>query len=275
MICNNCGKEYFEDYRSPQAIRKIPKSSFCSEVCRLHFRNASGPKEKQHCKECGRELSLSKIGFCRSCGNKNPERRAKNSEGVKKAHKDRPEAWINKEGLSVGGGWNRGLTADSDSRVASQRDKTKARYASGDLVAYQKGKPHTNETKAKISKSRIKFLEGHPDQAPYLLNHYSKGPSYPERYWIDLIKNEGLNFDFHKRIWLYELDFFNENKKIDLEIDGDQHYSDPRIIESDKRRTEYLEGLGWKVIRIRWSDWQKKSLEEKKEFVADLRALTN
>lgn len=53
--------------------------------------------------------------------------------------------------------------------------------------------------------------------------------------------------------------------KIDLEIDGDQHHLDPRIVESDERRNAYLTGLGWKIIRIRWSDYQK--LIDKKTFV--------
>lgn len=39
------------------------------------------------------------------------------------------------------------------------------------------------------------------------------------------------------------------------------------IIESDIRRNEYLESLGWKIIRIRWSDYQKLERKEKEKFV--------
>lgn len=134
---------------------------------------------------------------------------------------------------------------------------------------------HSAETKKKLSEYRKKYLEEHPEKAPYLLNHYSKGPSYPEIYWIDLIRKENLDLSYHKQIGLYELDFFNEDKKIDLEIDGEQHYSDNRIVESDQRRTLYLESLGWKIIRVRWSEWQKKTAEEKHYFVEELRDIMN
>jgi len=41
-------------------------------------------------------------------------------------------------------------------------------------------KKHSQETKDKISKSRIKYLMEHPDKVPYLLNHSSR-MSYPEK----------------------------------------------------------------------------------------------
>lgn len=58
-------------------------------------------------------------------------------------------------------------------------------------------------------------------------------------------------------IHTYQLDFALVEEKINIEIDGDQHYLDQRIIKSDKRRTEYLETHGWKIIRIRWSEYKK------------------
>jgi len=40
------------------------------------------------CKVCGVGLKSSRTGFCRGCGNKDPERRQKNAEGVAKAHSE-------------------------------------------------------------------------------------------------------------------------------------------------------------------------------------------
>ena len=54
--------------------------------------------------------------------------------------------------------------------------------------------------------------------------------------------------------------------KIDFEVDGEQHYKDQKIIESDKKRTEYLKKNGWKIIRIRWSKWQKMSRTSKENL---------
>lgn len=52
-----------------------------------------------------------------------------------------------------------------------------------------------------------------------------------------------------------------------MEIDGEQHYYDKRIVESDKRRNEYLSNNGWKIIRIRWAKFKKMSLLEKKDVI--------
>ena len=137
------------------------------------------------------------------------------------------------------------------------------------------GRKNSEESKKKLSEYRKSFLEKNPDKVPYLMNHSSNGPSYPEKYFIELIKNEKLNFEYHRQVGVYELDFYNEEFKIDLEIDGEQHYSDSKISASDLRRTSFLESLGWKVIRIRWSHWKKMTLSEKKDVVDYIRAISS
>jgi very-short-patch-repair endonuclease len=132
---------------------------------------------------------------------------------------------------------------------------------------------HTQETKDKLSKIRIKYLTEHPDQVPYLLNHYSKGDSYPETYFKELIDKEQLPLQFHKQIGLYQLDFYNEDKKVYVEIDGEQHYVDPRIVESDIRRTNYFVALGWKGYRVRWSTYQRLSYDEKHKIILEIKQL--
>lgn len=132
---------------------------------------------------------------------------------------------------------------------------------------------HTQETKDKISQIRKKYLKEHPDKVPYLLNHYSKGESYPEIYFEEVFKNENIKLTKKFRIYLYELDFCDVDKKIDIEIDGEQHYSDERIVKSDIRRTAYLEDMGWTVFRIRWSHFQKMSFYEKSLVINDLKYL--
>ena len=61
--------------------------------------------------------------------------------------------------------------------------KTRSRSESIKLKCKLSPRIHSNETKEKISISRKKYLSEHPDQVPYLLNHYSKGESYPEKYF--------------------------------------------------------------------------------------------
>lgn len=134
------------------------------------------------------------------------------------------------------------------------------------------GRPKlTEEHKQKISKVRREYLKNNPDKVPYKLNHYSKRTSYAEKYFIDLIEKEKIDLKHHKNINVYELDFYNEEKMFYFEVDGDQHYLDKRIIESDKRRNEYLFNLGWFGVRIRWSTYQKLEYHQKEEIVKKLK----
>lgn len=129
---------------------------------------------------------------------------------------------------------------------------------------------HTQETKDKISKSRKEYLRNNPDKVPYLLNHSSK-ESYPEKYFTEVFKNEGIDVIKSYRIGLYELDFSIPEKKIDIEIDGSQHYLDTKIVESDKRRNDFLKENGWDVIRINWSEYKKLNTEDRIDYISNLK----
>ena len=133
---------------------------------------------------------------------------------------------------------------------------------------------HSEESKKKISIARKKFLKEHPEKVPYLLNHSSK-ISYPEQYFIDVFKKEEIDLMYHKQVGLYQLDFYNEDKMIYVEIDGNSHYLDKKTINIDKRRTEVLNDLGWTGIRIRWSDYKNKSLEERTIVIKRIKDLIN
>jgi len=161
--------------------------------------------------------------------------------------------------------WNKGLSKETSDIIRKSSEKLSEGYKIGKWS--NKGF-HTQETKDKISKSRIKFLKENPDKVPYVLNHYSRGESYPETYFREVLENNNIEFIQEKRESVYSLDFVIGN--IDLEIDGDQHYLDKKIVESDKRRTLFLENKGYSVIRIKWSDYQKLNKQEKEHFVKEL-----
>jgi very-short-patch-repair endonuclease len=132
---------------------------------------------------------------------------------------------------------------------------------------------HSKETKKKLSEIRTKYLKEHPDQVPYLLNHYSRGDSYPERYFKELFEVEKIDLKHHTQIGIYQLDFYNLECKLDIEIDGDQHHLDKRIVESDIRRTEFLESQGWRVFRVKWSEYQKLPMDARKELIDKIRKM--
>lgn len=147
--------------------------------------------------------------------------------------------------------------------------KTRSKSESVSLSYKKKPRTLSDETKKKISISRTKYLKEHPEKVPYLLNHYSKGPSYPESYFDEIFEGK---FDYEKYLQasFYHIDFAIINKKIAIEIDGDQHYLDKKIVQSDIRKDAYLTENCWDIIRIKWSDYQKMTREEKEKYISDL-----
>lgn len=132
------------------------------------------------------------------------------------------------------------------------------------------GKKHSEVTKNKISESRTRYLIENPDKVPYVLNHYSKGESYPEKYFREFLEQSGVQFESEYRISIYRLDFAIIGNKIAIEIDGEQHYTDDRIIKSNIKRDEFLDSLGWTTIRIRWSHFKRLSDIEKNGYLFSL-----
>ena len=157
--------------------------------------------------------------------------------------------------------WNKGLTKET-SNIVKEQGLTWSNMTRG-----KTRKPLSAEHKQKISISRKKYLLENPDQVPYLLNHSSK-QSYPEKYFSECFN--GLNIIEEFKVGLYSLDFANPTKFHYIEIDGEQHYVDKRILDHDVVRTQYLKKLGWKVKRIRWKNFSKLAFTAKEKIVEDL-----
>ena len=133
----------------------------------------------------------------------------------------------------------------------------------GDFI----GKHHSEESKKKTSESQKRNLKD-GKVFGYKLNHSSK-VSYPEEYFMEVFKD--IPYKYNYQVGLYQLDFAIPERKVYVEIDGEQHYTDKRIVEHDKERTSKLESLGWKCIkRVRWADYQKLSEEEKENYCKKL-----
>ncbi len=76
-----------------------------------------------------------------------------------------------------------------------------------------------------------------------------------ERKMWQLLRNHGfLGYEIRRQypIGCYIVDFICRSKKIIIEIDGGQHNSEKNA-EYDKKRTEYLNSLGYQVIRF-WNN---------------------
>lgn len=67
--------------------------------------------------------------------------------------------------------------------------------------------------------------------------------------WYDYLRSASQRFVRQKVLDKYIADFYCATAKLVIELDGSQHYSDEGL-EYDRRRTEYLNTLGIRVIRI-------------------------
>ncbi len=162
-------------------------------------------------------------------------------------------------------GRNHWMKAKDDGIPYLISDETRAKFRKSSA-----GRVHTEETKRKLSEIRKKFIEENPDKVPYLLNH-SSNISYPEQYFMECFKDIKENIEFQYKIFRYSLDFANPKEKLYLEIDGDQHYLDKRIVEHDIRRTQKLKDAGWSGVRLRWSEFKKLNEDQKKEKILEIR----
>ena len=158
----------------------------------------------------------------------------------------------------------------TDERIAKGAKKLKERSKNKEIENWFKGKHWSDEDRKRISEQMKKYLSEHPDKVPYLLNHSSM-VSYPERYFIFVFKKEKIDLKYHVQIGRYQLDFCDYDQKKYVEIDGESHFTDKKTIKIDKERTEFLEKLGWKCIRIRWKDYKRLNLDERKNKIKKIK----
>lgn len=249
---------------------------FICDVCSKEFiskRALGGHKSAAH--KDGPRYSVkrtvvqkSKEYFCQFCNRKtiNAGANKKHENTCKNNPKPVKYRYHNKGGRVP---WNKGLTKETSYTIRKYSENNSINYRGENNSFY--GKKHSEETKDKISKSRKKFIEENPHMSPWVYSHYTKRKSYAERYWKKIFTTFGLNFEEQHPVSRYCLDFAVLEYKIDIEIDGEQHYHDQKIVKSDIRRTEYLESVGWKVIRIRWSDYKKlPTKHDRKQYIISI-----
>jgi very-short-patch-repair endonuclease len=103
-------------------------------------------------------------------------------------------------------------------------------------------------------------------------SRWNNEPSYPEKFFMKVIENEfeDKNYSREFPVGNFSIDFAWIDKKIAIEIDGDQHQRFQEIKERDKRKNKVLTEKGWRILRISWKDLyneSKKYISLAKEFV--------
>lgn len=159
--------------------------------------------------------------------------------------------------------WNKGLTKDTNNILKHAGEIISNNYKSGKVIPGFLGKTHSKESKEKMSKAHKKLWK---QGDSIFATAREKRKSYPEEYFASIFKEYIRNYHVDR----YFLDFAWPDKKIYIEVDGEQHYTESGL-NHDKERTKILEKLGWKCIsRIRWKNYINLSFEEKEKFINDL-----
>lgn len=180
--------------------------------------------------------------------------KSKNSFGVAKAHK---EGKIPISQLDGKRAWSKGLTLE-DPRIAAGANKRRGKP--------RIGTPHTEEAKRKISEFRTKWLKN-----PENRKNYGRG----KKSWMELCfekwltENQFKNWEYDKHFWNevgrknYYADFCFEELKLIVELDGTQHL---KSIEQDAIRDQYLNSIGYKVVRITHKEFKQRFFSDKGFF---------
>lgn len=205
--------------------------------------------ELYKCQRCGKSVFV-KFGsgrFCsRACSNSrqfSSETNEKRSISNKRAFERNPEL--------------RKICSDTAKKLNASRDYSpmKGRQLSEEtktkMSAARVGKKHSEETKQKCRKAQLEKVRNGTHKGWQSRNI----TSFAENFFINVLSNELPNVSYvrEKRFGKYFLDFFFEDKMLDLEIDGKQHLYKERA-ESDKKRDEFLKENNVIVYRIPWNE---------------------
>lgn len=140
-------------------------------------------------------------------------------------------------------------------------DSEETRIKKGNV---NRGLTRSQELKDRISKKQKENYKGKSrwyTQTQHRL-------SYAEQYFMEIFKTAKMHYHVNR----YFLDFAYPDYKIYIEIDGEQHKLDPKVVEHDKIRTSILNSEGWILYkRIYWPDFVKLTKEEKVKFIDDIK----
>jgi very-short-patch-repair endonuclease len=108
---------------------------------------------------------------------------------------------------------------------------------------------HSDETKKKLREIRLNFMKNNPEKTAWRLSNIS----YPEKLFVEYVEKNGLDKKYsiirEYSVFPYFVDFAFINQMVAVEIDGSQHLL-PERKESDDKKDNLLNELGWLVIRI-------------------------
>jgi hypothetical protein len=137
---------------------------------------------------------------------------------------------------------------------------------SGESLKKGARKKMSEETKMKISKARKKYLKENPDKHPW--RNPKKFISEPCELLKKRMKDQNIDFieEYIPLIHLeryYSIDIAFPDKKIGIEINGNQHYNrDGSLKKYYQKRHEEIENEGWKLYELTYQTCYREKIIE-------------
>lgn len=163
------------------------------------------------------------------------------------------------------GGWNKGLTKDTDDRI---------KRAAANTSKALKGKPGFKPSDEHRAKTSVAMKKAHAEGRAHNIgsSRWNNEPSYPEKFFMKVIENEFADKNYEREFPFsrFSLDFAWVEKKRCIEIDGEQHQRFEEYRLRDERKDKALQNAGWKVLRIKWADMYSDTkvwIETAKNFI--------
>lgn len=213
------------------------------------------------CEKCGHSINLLNVTkHVRVCDGKGPHTKRVRSYKQRQSIFERDQSFYNDIQTYYDAGHNfmetvkhfnintRALTLLVKANIIKTRTKTETAKLRCKGI-YRPNRSVSPDVRRKISESRRRYLDAHPEKVPYVLNHSSK-PSYPEQIFREALERKSIQgWVYQYQMSRYQYDFAFVDAKLDVEIDGSTHNLE-KVKQIDQARDEYSKSQGWDVLRI-------------------------
>ena len=236
-------KESLENYLNQElSLNKISKLTGKSLTTIIYWVNKYELKSKyKNFKENGKS-EYTEFRFCPHC------KQDVNIENFYKRRGDNYSAYCKK--------------CTSDYRMSN--------YFKNKVPKEKKKRYHSQETKDMMSKNRIEYLKNNTDKHPW--KKHTKFKSVPCENFKEFLRKNNIDFveEFSpSETRNFSIDIAFPDLKIGIEVNGNQHYKNDRLIEYYQQRHDHIIGLGWKLYELHYSFFF--SEEKMKEIISKLR----
>lgn len=257
--CKHCEKEF-------ENKRKLAGHSTWCESNPNKQKNLEILKESREKVNLRNSLNEEIIATCKWCNKEFILTRSKLNNHVRWCA-DNPNLSSYKEMLGVSRAKNLANPESLERMKASLQEAHKrGDYREANFRA--RGRPghkHTQEQKENLSKKRKDWLSKNPDKHPWKLN--TKFISLPCENLKKLLRNSGILFEEEFTPLTerhFSLDIAFPEKKIGIEVNGEQHYNrDGSLKKYYQERHDLIESKGWKLFELHYAECYNDSIIDK------------